>query len=91
MEKMMDIPKFFLLKAIRVYQLTLSFDHGFMRVFYPGGFCRFQPTCSDYAYMAIEKYGVVRGGLMGAWRVARCNPFSKGGWDPVGEQKNEKT
>jgi len=71
------------LGLIRLYQVTFSFDHGFPRIFFPGGFCQFQPTCSDYAYIAIEKYGIIRGGLMGLWRVIRCNPFSKGGYDPV--------
>ena len=71
------------LGLIRLYQVTLSFDHGFPRIFFPGGYCQFQPTCSDYTYIAVEKYGIIRGGLMGLWRVLRCNPFSKGGYDPV--------
>lgn len=71
------------LTMIKLYQATLSFDHGIPRMFFPGGYCKFQPTCSDYAYMAIEKYGVIRGGFKGMWRVMRCNPFSKGGHDPV--------
>lgn len=45
--------------------------------------CRFVPTCSDYGYQAIEKYGIMRGGVMAIWRVLRCNPFGKGGYDPV--------
>jgi putative membrane protein insertion efficiency factor len=45
--------------------------------------CRYEPSCSTYTYQAIEKYGILRGGLMGAWRIIRCNPFSKGGYDPV--------
>jgi putative membrane protein insertion efficiency factor len=45
--------------------------------------CRFVPSCSDYGYQAIEKYGIIRGGAMAAWRVLRCNPFNKGGYDPV--------
>lgn len=45
--------------------------------------CRFIPSCSEYAYEAIEKYGFLRGGLMGLWRILRCNPFNKGGYDPV--------
>jgi len=45
--------------------------------------CRFYPTCSLYAAQAIERHGAVKGGLMAAWRVLRCNPFSKGGFDPV--------
>ncbi|HAX25612.1 MAG TPA: membrane protein insertion efficiency factor YidD [Thermomicrobiales bacterium] len=45
--------------------------------------CRFQPTCSEYGYQAIAKYGIIRGGAMSVWRVLRCNPFNKGGYDPV--------
>ena len=45
--------------------------------------CRFTPSCSLYTLQAIEKYGLLRGGLMGAWRVLRCHPFSEGGFDPV--------
>jgi len=47
--------------------------------------CRFQPTCSAYAYDAIETFGAVRGALMAAWRILRCNPFNDGGYDPVPE------
>ena len=43
------------------------------------------PTCSSYAVTAITRYGALKGGLMAAWRVLRCNPFSKGGYDPVPE------
>jgi hypothetical protein len=45
--------------------------------------CRFTPSCSQYALVAIEKHGLLRGMLMGTTRVLRCNPFSKGGFDPV--------
>lgn len=45
--------------------------------------CRFYPTCSQYAYEAIERYGLLKGGAMAAWRLLRCNPFCKGGVDPV--------
>jgi hypothetical protein len=45
--------------------------------------CRYQPTCSEYGHEAIERYGVLRGIPMTAWRLVRCNPFSKGGLDPV--------
>jgi len=45
--------------------------------------CRYVPTCSEYAMEAVERYGVVRGGTMAAWRLLRCHPFVKGGYDPV--------
>jgi uncharacterized protein len=45
--------------------------------------CRYWPTCSEYTLEAVQKHGVVRGGVMGAWRILRCNPWSKGGIDPV--------
>lgn len=71
------------LKTIRFYQKTLSFDHGFFAFLFPAGFCRFKPTCSEYGYAAIEKYGIFRGGLKAIWRILRCNPFSRGGFDPL--------
>lgn len=45
--------------------------------------CRFTPSCSRYTLEAIQHYGLVKGGLMGAWRILRCNPFCRGGMDPV--------
>jgi putative membrane protein insertion efficiency factor len=45
--------------------------------------CRYVPTCSEYAMEAVERYGVVRGGAMAAWRVLRCHPLAKGGLDAV--------
>ncbi len=76
-------PRYIAIKVIRIYQKTLSYDHGLRKYLYPMGYCRFQPTCSKYAIQAIEKYGLIKGGLKAIWRVLRCNPWSKGGWDPV--------
>jgi uncharacterized protein len=45
--------------------------------------CRYLPTCSEYAMEAVERYGVLRGGFKAAWRLLRCHPFVKGGYDPV--------
>ena len=45
--------------------------------------CRFIPTCSEYALEAVEKYGAVKGSFLAAKRILRCNPFHKGGYDPV--------
>lgn len=50
--------------------------------------CRYVPTCSQYAVTAIERYGAWRGGWMALYRIIRCNPFSKGGYDPVPEIPN---
>lgn len=61
--------------AIRVYQAVIS------PLFPPS--CRYYPTCSTYAMQAVEKYGVARGLVMGAKRVARCHPWHEGGYDPV--------
>ena len=63
------------LRLIRFYQRFISPGLG--------SNCRFYPTCSQYTYEAIEKYGVLRGGWLGARRIARCHPFNKGGFDPV--------
>ena len=45
--------------------------------------CRYEPTCSAYAVEAVERHGAVRGLILAAWRLGRCNPFSHGGFDPV--------
>ena len=60
---------------IRVYQWVIS----------PllGPRCRFTPTCSEYAMEALQKHGAWKGSLLAIWRVLRCNPFCKGGYDPV--------
>jgi putative membrane protein insertion efficiency factor len=71
-----NLPRLFLLALIRLYQATLAQA-------VPPDPCRFYPTCSHYGYQAIYKYGVIKGGLMAAWRVLRCNPFNRGGFDPL--------
>ncbi|MGP1589891.1 membrane protein insertion efficiency factor YidD [Oribacterium sp. oral taxon 102] len=65
-----------LIVFIRLYQRFLSPMKGFAH-------CKYTPTCSQYAIEAIKKYGCVKGTLLAGWRLLRCNPFSKGGYDPV--------
>lgn len=72
---------------IKIYQKTLSPDHGMVKVFYPNGCCRFYPSCSEYAYQAVDRYGATRGSWMGIKRIFRCNPWSSGGFDPVGSNQ----
>ena len=52
--------------------------------------CRYVPTCSEYAMEAVERYGALRGGMMAAWRLLRCHPLAKGGYDPVVRPKITK-
>lgn len=68
-----------MLGMIRWYQTCISPMHP--------GCCRYTPTCSAYMMQAIEKHGPFRGLMLGLWRILRCNPFSKGGYDPVPEPK----
>ncbi|MCQ2437714.1 MAG: membrane protein insertion efficiency factor YidD [Clostridia bacterium] len=72
---MRNIPKRLMLALIRFYRRNLSQLHP--------GCCRFRPTCSQYAMEAIEKYGAIKGGWLAFRRILRCNPFCKGGYDPV--------
>ena len=60
---------------IRIYQRIIS------PLFPPS--CRFYPSCSEYAVQAFTKYGVFKGGAKSIWRILRCNPFNKGGFDPL--------
>lgn len=74
-----------LLKIIKIYQKTLSYDHGIMGKLFPNTrFCKFTPTCSEYSYGAIEKYGIFKGLALSSKRVLKCNPWTKpGAYDPV--------
>jgi putative membrane protein insertion efficiency factor len=67
--------KFLVLDILGLYKALLS-------PFLPPA-CRFEPTCSEYAREAVEKYGALRGTWMGLKRILRCQPFCKGGHDPV--------
>jgi len=77
---MKNLIKRIMIFLIRTYQVTLSprFSHGA---------CRFTPTCSQYALEAIEIHGVFKGTALALWRILRCNPFCRGGYDPVPPKK----
>lgn len=65
-----------LIKLIRFYQEHISAHKA-------SATCKFFPTCSQYAIEAISKHGALKGGALSVWRILRCNPWSKGGYDPV--------
>jgi len=72
------------LGLIRFYQKYLSFDSGFLRtLFLTDKACRFTPSCSEYTYQAISKYGIILGGWKGVRRILKCNPWNSGGNDPL--------
>ncbi|MCP3889354.1 MAG: membrane protein insertion efficiency factor YidD [Desulfobulbaceae bacterium] len=73
--KIGEFPKAVFIGSVKGYQYLIS------PLLPPS--CRFTPTCSAYTIQAVEKYGVIRGAFMGLFRLLRCHPFSRGGYDPV--------
>ena len=67
--------KYLLLKLISFYKSFLSP--------YFGGNCKYEPSCSNYSHQAISKHGVFKGSFLTILRLVKCNPFSKGGYDPI--------
>ena len=67
-----------LIKIIKWYQKNISLWLNSQNIK-----CKYYPTCSEYTIQAIEKYGAIKGVGLGIWRILRCNPFSKGGYDPL--------
>lgn len=74
-----------LLFLIKIYQKTLSLDHGYLGKIFPNTrYCRFIPSCSQYGYEAIEKYGSIKGTYMLTKRLLKCNQWNKSNrYDPV--------
>ncbi len=70
-----------LIKLIGSYQKYISPDHGWLKIYYPYGYCKYYPSCSEYAKQSIIKYGVVVGSLKSFIRIIKCNPLAKGGID----------
>ena len=69
-------------------KLVLALLRGSKKYISPslGNNCRFLPTCSEYAMEAVERHGILKGGLLSIWRILRCNPFGRRGYDPVPEK-----
>lgn len=72
-----------ILFIIKIYQKVFSLDQGFLSRVYYKRICRFYPTCSQYTYEAVEKFGVSEGLWMGIKRISKCHPWNDGGYDPV--------
>lgn len=88
LKELLQLPKYTELILIRIYQKTLSLDHGYLGKIYPNSSgCKYSPTCSEYGYIAVERYGVFKGTYLAIKRILRCNPWSKPGqYDPVPEK-----
>ncbi len=71
-------PRRVLAGIVSIYQRTLSPDHGMMKGFFPYGFCKFEPSCSQYMKERLLADGVVVGLIKGSWQIVRCNPWNKG-------------
>ncbi|MBO5648470.1 MAG: membrane protein insertion efficiency factor YidD [Clostridia bacterium] len=72
----------------RICIILISFYRKFLSPLKGKPTCRFYPSCSAYAIRAFEEWGLIRGGCMTAWRLLRCQPFSRGGYDPVFPHKS---
>jgi len=84
------IPRRVVRSIIFIYQKTLSLDHGPLAKYMPYPTCKYHPTCSEYGYQAITRFGIIKGIPLTIWRIMRCNPFSKGGYDPVPDKSTQK-
>ena len=79
-QKIWHLPQNLMIFVIKLYQNTISPDHkGFLKIFFPYGYCRFQPSCSEYSKQSFQKYGFWKGLMKSIWRIVRCNPWNKGG------------
>jgi hypothetical protein len=79
----LNIPKYLGLILIRIYQKLFSFDHSFWAKYVNQRVCIYHPSCSEYTYQAIDRFGLIKGSIMGFFRILRCNPTSVPGNDPV--------
>ncbi len=78
-----EIPKNIGLILIRIYQKLFSFDHSFWSKYVDYRVCIYHPSCSEYTYQSIKKFGLIKGSIMGFFRILRCNSANIPGDDPV--------
>lgn len=83
MKRLRNFPRYIVQAVIWLYQHTLSLDHGPLRMFTRTPRCKFHPTCSHYAYTAIGRFGVLKGGYLAIKRIGKCHPWTLGGIDHV--------
>ncbi len=86
MKTIINLPKAIAKFLIRVYQKLLSFDHAFWANPQAYRVCIHYPSCSQYTYEAIDRFGLLKGSVLGFWRILRCAPWGRGGYDPVPEK-----
>ena len=91
MKRILKLPRQVGKLMIRGYQKTLSTDHSFWARPEKYRICIHYPSCSQYTYEAVDKHGLVKGSIMGAARIMRCNGLAKGGFDPVPEKFSIKS
>ncbi|MCD6161257.1 MAG: membrane protein insertion efficiency factor YidD [candidate division Zixibacteria bacterium] len=77
-DKIINIPAKTLAALVRLYQIIIS-------PLFPNS-CRFYPSCSEYTRQALITHGAIKGTALGMWRILRCNPWGKGGYDPVNQR-----
>lgn len=85
-ENILNFPKNITLLIIRFYQNFLSLDQSFWGKRTGIKVCIHEPFCSEYTYQSVRKFGVIKGLIMGFFRILRCNPWSRGGYDPVPDE-----
>lgn len=78
---LLSLPRKPIIWLIFIYQKTASPDHGALKKFFPGGYCPFYPSCSEYSRAVIKKRGLLAGIPKALWRILRCNPWTGGGAD----------
>ncbi len=78
-----------ILFLIRFYQRVFSLDQGIFSFLFSERFCRFHPTCSEYTYQSVDRFGIFKGSWLGFKRIIRCHPWNDGGYDPVPKKKKK--